>query len=66
MLGATKSLVRGMGIAGDSELKALRGATAWLNTPPLTAEGLRGKVVLVDFCTYTYINWLRTLPCVRA
>ncbi len=66
MLGATKSLVRGMAIAGDSELQALRGATAWLNTPPLTAEGLRGKVVLVDFCTYTCINWLRTLPYVRA
>ena len=66
MLGATKSLVRGMGIAGDSELRALRGATAWLNTTPLSADGLRGKVVLVDFCTYTCINWLRTLPYVRA
>ncbi len=66
MLGATKSLVRGMAIAGDSELQALRGATTWLNTPPLSPEGLRGKVVLVDFCTYTCINWLRTLPYVRA
>jgi len=66
MLGATKSLVRGIGIAGDSELRALRGATAWLNTPALSADGLRGKVVLVDFCTYTCINWLRTLPYVRA
>ena len=43
-----------------------RGATAWLNSPPLTAAGLRGKVVLVDFWTYTCINWLRTLPYVRA
>ncbi len=42
------------------------GATGWLNTPPLTAEGLRGKVVLVDFWTYTCINWLRTLGYVRA
>jgi thiol-disulfide isomerase/thioredoxin len=66
MLGATKSLVRGMGIAGDRELQALRGATTWLNTPPLSPDGLRGKVVLVDFCTYTCINWLRTLPYVRA
>ena len=66
MLGATKSLVRGMGIAGDNELQALRGATTWLNTPPLSPDGLRGKVVLVDFCTYTCINWLRTLPYVRA
>ena len=38
----------------------------WLNTPPLTAAGLRGKVVLVDFWTYSCINWLRTLPHVRA
>jgi len=42
------------------------GATVWLNSKPLTPEGLRGKVVLVDFWTYTCINWLRTLPYVRA
>jgi len=47
-------------------LASLGGATAWLNSPPLTADGLRGKVVLVDFCTYTCVNWLRTLPYVRA
>ena len=40
--------------------------TEWLNTPPLTANGLRGKVVLVNFWTYTCINWLRSLPYVRA
>lgn len=66
MLGATKSLLNGMGIAADSGLEALRDATAWLNSPPLTADALRGKVVLVDFCTYTCVNWLRTLPYVRA
>jgi thiol-disulfide isomerase/thioredoxin len=44
----------------------LDGATAWLNSPPLTPEGLRGKVVAVDFWTFTCINWLRTLPYVRA
>ena len=38
----------------------------WLNSPPLTASALRGKVVLIDFWTYTCINWLRTLPYVRA
>ncbi|HST66145.1 MAG TPA: hypothetical protein VLM05_13245 [Mycobacteriales bacterium] len=41
------------------------GATEWLNSPPLTAAGLRGRVVLVEFWTYTCINWLRTMPWVR-
>ena len=41
-------------------------ATGWLNSEPLTPEGLRGRVVLVDFWTYTCVNWLRTLPYVRA
>ena len=53
-------------IASQSELASLERANEWLNSPPLTAEGLRGKVVLVDFWTYTCINWLRTLPYVRA
>src|SRR5450631_1154711 len=48
------------------ELPALGRATRWLNSPPLTPAGLRGKVVLVDFWTYTCINWLRTEPYVRA
>jgi thiol-disulfide isomerase/thioredoxin len=52
--------------AGQSELASLERADAWLNSPPLTAAELRGKVVLVDFWTYTCINWLRTLPYVRA
>ncbi len=50
----------------EGELPSLGGATAWLNSPPLSAAGLRGKVVLIDFWTYTCINWLRTLPYVRA
>ena len=41
-------------------------ADEWLNSPPLTATALRGKVVLIDFWTYTCINWRRTLPHVRA
>src|SRR5215813_11181214 len=49
-----------------SELMSLERANEWLNSPPLTASALRGKVVLVDFWTYTCINWLRTLPYVRA
>ncbi len=49
-----------------SALSALDGAPVWLNSEPLTAEGLRGRVVLVDFWTYSCVNWLRTLPYVRA
>jgi thiol-disulfide isomerase/thioredoxin len=50
----------------EGPMPSLAGATAWLNSPPLTTAGLRGSVVLVDFWTYTCINWLRTLPYVRA
>ncbi|HEX6555140.1 MAG TPA: thioredoxin family protein [Ktedonobacteraceae bacterium] len=50
----------------EGELPSFSGATAWLNSSPLSAADLRGKVVLVDFWTYTCINWLRTLPYVRA
>ena len=50
----------------ESRLPSFEGATGWLNSPPLTADGLRGKVVLVNFWTYTCINWLRQLPYVRA
>jgi thiol-disulfide isomerase/thioredoxin len=50
----------------EGELPSLAGATLWLNSQPLTPAALRGKVVLVDFSTYTCINWLRTLPHVRA
>jgi thiol-disulfide isomerase/thioredoxin len=53
-------------IASQSELASLERANEWLNSPPLTASALRGKVVLIDFWTYTCINWLRTLPYVRA
>jgi thiol-disulfide isomerase/thioredoxin len=49
-----------------SALSALDGAPVWLNSEPLTAEGLRESVVLVDFWTYSCVNWLRTLPYVRA
>jgi thiol-disulfide isomerase/thioredoxin len=47
-------------------MPALDGATAWLNTAPLSSAELRGRVVLVDFWTFTCINWLRTEPYVRA
>jgi thiol-disulfide isomerase/thioredoxin len=48
------------------ELSALGRAADWINSPPLMPESLIGKVVLVDFWTYTCINWLRTLPYIRA
>src|SRR4029453_13802435 len=47
------------------ELSALGRAVEWINSPPLMPESLVGKVVLVDFWTYTCINWVRTLPYVR-
>ena len=50
----------------EGRLPGFEGATGWLNSGPLTPEGLRGRVVLVDFWTYTCINWLRTLPYLRA
>ncbi|MEP0914377.1 redoxin domain-containing protein [Leptolyngbya sp. GB1-A1] len=50
----------------EGELPFLGGAIAWLNSQPLTVDELRGKVVLINFCTYTCINWLRQLPYVRA
>jgi len=50
----------------ESRMPALDGATGWINSEPLTPESLRGSVVLVQFWTFTCINWLRTLPYVRA
>jgi thiol-disulfide isomerase/thioredoxin len=47
------------------DLSGLDRATAWLNSPPLTASRLAGRAVLVDFWTYTCVNWLRTLPYLR-
>jgi cytochrome c biogenesis protein CcdA/thiol-disulfide isomerase/thioredoxin len=50
----------------EGTLPPLDGAVQWLNSQPLTAEGLKGKVVLVDFWTYSCINCLRSLPYVKA
>ncbi len=54
----------GLGVEGG--LPPLDGAVEWLNSPPLTPQGLRGKVVLIDFWTYSCINCLRAIPYVRA
>jgi thiol-disulfide isomerase/thioredoxin len=50
----------------EGALPELDGTTAWLNSAPLTPAGLHGRVVLVQFCTFSCINWLRTLPNVQA
>ena len=50
----------------EGDMPSFQGANGWLNSPPLTPAALRGKVVLVNFWTYTCVNWLRTLPYVRA
>jgi len=50
----------------EGALPSLGGAIEWINSPPLTVAGLRGKVVLIDFWTYSCINWRRTLPYLRA
>jgi thiol-disulfide isomerase/thioredoxin len=56
----------GFGPQTEGQLPDFDGATGWLNSPPLSSNDLAGKVVLVDFWTYTCINWLRTLGYVRA
>ena len=59
-------MTAGLTLRAEGRMPALDGATGWLNSEPLTPEALRGRVVVVDFWTYTCINWLRTLPYVRA
>jgi thiol-disulfide isomerase/thioredoxin len=53
-------------LPAQGSFPSLAGAGAWLNSPPLTPAALRGKVVLVNFWTYSCINWLRSAPYVRA
>jgi thiol-disulfide isomerase/thioredoxin len=50
----------------EGNFPSIEGAIEWLNSPPLTAAGLHGKVVLIDFWTYTCVNWRRTLPYLQA
>jgi len=50
----------------EGKLPSFDGATGWLNSPPLTATDLTDKIILVNFWTYTCINWLRQLPYLRA
>jgi thiol-disulfide isomerase/thioredoxin len=52
-------------LPSEGRLPPFDGATGWLGSEPLTPEGLRGRIVAVQFWTYTCVNWLRTLPYVR-
>jgi cytochrome c biogenesis protein CcdA/thiol-disulfide isomerase/thioredoxin len=56
----------GKNLAVEGGFPSLSGAVQWLNSPPLTPEGLKGKVVVIDFWTYSCINCLRAIPYVRA
>jgi thiol-disulfide isomerase/thioredoxin len=64
--GANMQTARTNRLAVEGTMPALDGATAWINSQPLKAADLRGKVVLIEFWTYTCINWRRQLPYVRA
>ena len=61
-----QQITRAVQLPIQGDFPSLGGATGWLNSTPLTPPDLRGKVVLVDFWTYTCINWRRQLPYVRA
>lgn len=63
---AMMSAAASQGLPVEGEMPALSGATEWLNSAPLNAQSLRGKVVLIDFWTYSCINCLRALPYVKA
>ncbi len=53
-------------LSDEGSMPSLDGAVSWLNSPPLTTAQLRGKVVLVDFWTYSCINCLRSIPYIEA
>ena len=64
--GNTRELASSSTLRDFGEAPQLTGLTNWINSDPLTSHKLRGKVVLVDFWTYSCINCLRTLPHVKA
>ena len=66
MMKAAPAAAAAKNLPVEGMLPPLLGAVQWLNSPPLTAESLKGKVVLVDFWTYSCINCLRSIPYVRA
>jgi thiol-disulfide isomerase/thioredoxin len=66
MMMAAQDMPKAADLPVEGAFPDLSGAVTWLNSPPLTPEGLKGKVVLIDFWTYSCINCLRTIPYVRA
>jgi cytochrome c biogenesis protein CcdA/thiol-disulfide isomerase/thioredoxin len=66
MMAAKPEMTAATALPVEGQFPSLAGAVEWLNSPPLTAESLRGKVVLVDFWTYSCINCLRAIPYVQA
>jgi cytochrome c biogenesis protein CcdA/thiol-disulfide isomerase/thioredoxin len=64
--GESPSATEQVALANEGSLPSLAGAVGWLNSAPLTRESLKGKVVLVDFWTYSCINCLRAIPYVEA
>lgn len=63
---ASKPSVSDVNLGVEGGFPSLSGATQWLNSPPLTAQSLKGKVVVVDFWTYSCINCLRSIPYIKA
>jgi thiol-disulfide isomerase/thioredoxin len=63
--GAAAAGVQGAATVPQTRMPPLDGATAWINSVPLASTALRGKVVLIDFWTFTCINWMRTVPWLR-
>jgi len=66
MMAADPTLAENAALTVEGTLPPLDGVTQWLNSPPLNVDELRGKVVLIDFWTYSCINCLRAIPHVRA
>ncbi len=66
MMAAKPEMTAASSLPVEGPFPSLAGAVSWLNSPPLTVEGLRGKVVLIDFWTYSCINCLRAIPYVEA
>jgi thiol-disulfide isomerase/thioredoxin len=63
--GSDRTKLSTVRLRNEGRFPSLAGATEWLNSPPLATADLHGKVVLIDFWTFTCINWLRTAPHIR-